>query len=88
MIDTDDVLLLRPVDPPSGIPSAATRDAPPRGILTLTICRPADPDAFPELFRQEIEPALRDELIPTAAGAGTALLPARAWVAARLRRRR
>jgi quinol monooxygenase YgiN len=60
MIDTDDVLLLRPVDPPSGIPVADTRDAPPPGMLTITICRPTDPDAFPALFRQEIEPVLRD----------------------------
>ena len=29
-----------------------------------------------------------EELIPTAAGAGTALLVARTWVAVRLRRRR
>jgi hypothetical protein len=67
MIDSDNVLLLRPAEPASGIaldsrrrppPGAAT--APP-GMIAATICslRPSNAAAFPKLFEHEFEPALR-----------------------------
>jgi quinol monooxygenase YgiN len=57
MVDSDDVLLLRPVRPGSGLPGA--RPASP-GLIAVTIYHPAEPvDAFPEVFDNELEPVLR-----------------------------
>jgi hypothetical protein len=68
MIDSDNVLLLRPLDEPSrldlddgkrplmGAPTAG------RGVASVMIC-PLDPthtDAFSQFFREAIEPALRE----------------------------
>jgi NIPSNAP len=68
MIDSDNVLLLRPLDvasrldlgdavrPRVGAPTAR------RGVASLTICPldPAHTDAFGQSFKEAIEPALRD----------------------------
>lgn len=68
MIDSDNVLLLRPVDSASAIaldpaerPPAGATTVPP-GMLAVTICSLADSAAagFPELFARELAPALRE----------------------------
>lgn len=69
MIDSDDVLLLRPVSVESGFPTAnrarppaATDTPPPESIVTATICHcdaPVD-QALVELFANEIQPVLLD----------------------------
>jgi len=55
MIDSDNVLLLRPVKPPSA--ATIARD----GMIAATICplRPSSAATFPKLFEHELEPALR-----------------------------
>jgi quinol monooxygenase YgiN len=68
MIDSDNVLLLRPAKPASGLaldprrrPPPGAKTAPP-GIIAATICplRPSKAAAFPNLFERELEPTLRE----------------------------
>jgi quinol monooxygenase YgiN len=66
MVDSDNVLLLRPVDPSSlkmdreRRPPPGTRVIPP-GMVTVTICHPSRPvaEGFHGFFRRELGPALR-----------------------------
>jgi quinol monooxygenase YgiN len=67
MIDSDNVLLLRPAKPASGL-ALDPRRRPQHGaatarptLLAVTICplRPSAAATFPELFEREVEPALR-----------------------------
>jgi len=66
MIDSDDVLLLRPAGPRSGFPAPAPRPpagrpSAPASLVTATIChrdRPFD-DAFADFFARQVAPALR-----------------------------
>jgi quinol monooxygenase YgiN len=63
MIDSDNVLLLRPLDPASRLaldPAHRPRTRDPRGAVAVTVC-PLDStsaDAFRNLFVNEIEPEL------------------------------
>ena len=60
MIDSDNVLLLRPADEGSRLPLDASRRRPAAGFASVTIC-PLDPggaDAFAAVFDRELEPAL------------------------------
>jgi hypothetical protein len=67
MIDTDDVLLLRPVSPGSGFPTphrvrppAATASPAPQSIVTAMLCyrdAPVD-DAFVKFFTDRVQPVL------------------------------
>lgn len=68
MVDSDDVLLLRPARPESvprmdsgQRPPRDAADGQPRGVVVATTYQlgDADPDGFAELFAQELEPALR-----------------------------
>jgi quinol monooxygenase YgiN len=68
MIDSDNVLLLRPAMPASGLaldprrrPPPGAKTAPP-GMIAATICslRPSMVAAFPMLFERELEPTLRE----------------------------
>jgi len=68
MVDSDDVLLLRPARPdsvprvdPGRRPPRDSEDGGPRGVVVATTYQlaDADPDGFSELFAQELEPALR-----------------------------
>jgi hypothetical protein len=67
MIDSDDVLLLRPLDQTSRLDVDRTRRPPlqapktPTGVASVTICplEPTHTAAFCNLFEREIEPALR-----------------------------
>jgi quinol monooxygenase YgiN len=68
MIDSDNVLLLRPAKPAAGLgldprdrPPPGTESAPP-GMIGATICslRPSKAAAFPKLFERELEPTLRE----------------------------
>jgi hypothetical protein len=67
MIDSDDVLLLRPAGPRSGFPAPAAPRPPaghapgPPSLVTATIChrdRPFD-EAFADFFDRQVAPALR-----------------------------
>ena len=68
MIDSDNVLLLRPLDPASRLDlDDATRPAvgaptAGRGVASLTICPldPTDNGAFSRFFKEAVEPVLRD----------------------------
>jgi quinol monooxygenase YgiN len=67
MIDSDNVLLLRPVDTASRLALDTSRRAPvqtaapARGVVSVTICplEPGHAPAFGAIFDREIEPALR-----------------------------
>jgi len=67
MIDSDNVLLLRPAGPRSGFPAPAAPRPPaghrsaPSSLVTVTIChrdRPFD-EAFADFFARQVAPALR-----------------------------
>ena len=65
MIDSDNVLLLRPLDDPSRLALDPARRAPDssqarKGTATVTICplEPTGAQSFRELFEKKIEPAL------------------------------
>lgn len=67
MIDSDNVLLLRPAGPRSGFPAPAAPRPPaghrsaPSSLVTATIChrdRPFD-EAFADFFARQVAPALR-----------------------------
>jgi quinol monooxygenase YgiN len=67
MIDSDDVLLLRPAKPKSALaldrlrrPPRSARTAPP-GMIAATICSlsRAQATTFPKFFERELEPSLR-----------------------------
>ncbi|MCO5973391.1 NIPSNAP family protein [Actinoallomurus soli] len=68
MIDTDDVLLLRPVDEDSGFPAAAGPRPPvgpadrPSSLVVATLCRRDRPfdDEFAEFFRHRVRPVLTE----------------------------
>ena len=68
MIDSENVLLLRPAEPASGLALDPRRRPPagagtaPSGIIAATICplRPSKADGFAKLFERELEPALRE----------------------------
>jgi quinol monooxygenase YgiN len=72
MVDSDNVLLLRPADQASRLALDTSRrppahsSGPAAGVVSATICplEPGHAPAFSELFEREIEPALRQ------AGAG------------------
>jgi hypothetical protein len=68
MLDSDNVLLLRPAHPSFGLtldkhrrPSPVAK-AVPTGIVAVTICSLTGPAAagFPTFFQRELEPAVRD----------------------------
>jgi hypothetical protein len=67
MIDSDDVLLLRPLDAPSRLDLDTSRRPPPdgskvrAGAACVTICAlaPGQADAFAGFCRREVEPRLR-----------------------------
>ena len=65
MIDSDDVLLLRPALPGAGFPPAPPRPAPGEpapSLVTATVCH-ADPPAaadLPRFYQERLAPALRD----------------------------
>jgi len=65
MIDSDDVLLLRPVHPGSGFPPVGSPGTP-AGTITATICQRRTPidDAFLRRFEREVVPALREAGAP------------------------
>jgi len=75
MIDSDDVLLLRPAGPRSGFPAPAAprlpagHDCAPPSLVTATIChrdRPFD-EAFADFFDRQVAPALlRTGAVPLA----------------------
>jgi hypothetical protein len=75
MIDSDDVLLLRPVRPLGGfaLPSRAAADAVDAGIVTITIhhLRDADPAAFCVLFERDWLPRLWDANVAVVATLAT-----------------
>lgn len=67
MVDSDDVLLLRPAGPQSGFPApgaprpSAGHLCAPRSLITAAIChrdRPFD-EAFADFFTRQVAPALR-----------------------------
>ncbi|MDW5328497.1 NIPSNAP family protein [Plantactinospora sp. KLBMP9567] len=65
MVDSDDVLLLRPLDERSGFPAPAVRPPVGRGnrpasLVMVTLCLRADPvdQAFTDLFHRRIRPLL------------------------------
>jgi hypothetical protein len=66
MVDSNNVLLLHPIDP-SDLKIDRERRPPPGtkairpGMVTVTICHPSRPvaEGFPSFFRRELEPALR-----------------------------
>jgi quinol monooxygenase YgiN len=67
MIDSTNVLLLHPFDPPSGLALDGRRrpspgaTAIPAGVVAVTICFPgAAAGAFPTFFESELKPALLD----------------------------
>jgi hypothetical protein len=67
MIDSDNVLLLRPATPASGLAPDPRHRPPPgaragaAGMIAATICplSPSGAAAFPAYFERELEPALR-----------------------------
>jgi NIPSNAP len=69
MIDSDDVLLLRPLDQTSRLALDRARRPPPgarrarAGALTVTVCplEPTQADKFRMFFEDEIEPRLRED---------------------------
>lgn len=72
MVDTDDVLLLRPVDEDSGFPAPsgprppAGRAEPPSSLVVATLCqsdRPFD-EEFAEFFRRRVRPVLTETGAP------------------------
>ncbi|AVT39994.1 NIPSNAP family protein [Plantactinospora sp. BB1] len=65
MVDSDDVLLLRPLDERSGFPAPAARPAvghrdQPASRVLLTLCHRAEPvdQAFTDLYHRRIRPVL------------------------------
>jgi quinol monooxygenase YgiN len=67
MVDSDNVLLLRPVTVSAGLELDGDRRPPPgaetvaAGVFAVTICSLSSAAAeFPSFYRREVEPALRD----------------------------
>jgi hypothetical protein len=78
MVDSTNVLLLRPAHPSPGLSIDPSRRPSPKaasasdGMLAATICHLADSaDAFPSFFKREVEPALRAAGADVVAGFAT-----------------